>query len=455
MGTTPKRGVPSSRLGNNPRQLALEILVRVERDRAYANVLLDARLRRQRLNPRDRALATELCYGVLRHRGTIDFLLSRVVDRPLEAVDLDVRNLLRLGAYQLFYLTRIPAYAAVHETVRVARRGAGSFVNAILRALARRGPLREEELPEDPVHEMAVRFSHPPWLVERWRKQLGDEALQLMQANNRVPPVGIGWNVLRGSVAGLEEALMRAGAAWETSPWVPNMFRVREAGTLLTGSARDRGAFWVMDEAAAVVVRLLDPRPGERVLDACAGGGGKAALAAMLMENRGEVVALDVSPRALRRLQDGRRRLGATITSPVRGDARVAAGQFAGWADRVLVDAPCTGLGTVRRRPEIRWHRGSADISRLAELQGAILDGAADCLRPGGVLVYAVCSREPEEGEEIVARFLARHPAFCREDSLPDFFRGGRGALLTEGCVATWPHRHDTDGYFAARLRRH
>jgi len=199
--------VPSSPPGRNPRRLALEILVRVERDKAYANVLLDARLRRQRLAPRDRGLATELTYGVLRHRGTIDFLLSRVLDRPLQAVDLDVRNLLRLGAYQLFHLTKVPGYAAVHETVRLARRETGTFVNAILRALARRGPLKEEELPEDPVLAYAVRYSHPAWLVERWLKQLGEEARHLMEANNRTPSVAIGWNPLRGSVAELEHLL--------------------------------------------------------------------------------------------------------------------------------------------------------------------------------------------------------------------------------------------------------
>ncbi len=433
----------------------MEILVRVERDKAYANVLLDTRLRRQRLAPRDRGLATELTYGVLRHRGTMDFLLSRVLDRPLEAVDIDVRNLLRLGAYQLLYLTKIPSYAAVHETVRLARRGAAPFVNAILRALVRRGPLKEEELPEDPVLACAVRHSHPAWLVERWLKQLGEEARDLMEANNRTPPVSIGWNPLRGSVAELEHLLTKAGADWKASPWVPNVYRVRDAGTLLASGRRNGGLFWVMDEAAALVVQLLDPQPGERVLDVCAGGGGKATLAAMLMENRGEVAALDLSPRALRRLQDGVRRLGTTIVHPVRGDAREAAGHFRKWADRVLVDAPCTGLGTVRRRPEIRWHREPADIIRLAELQSAIMDGVADCVTPGGALVYAVCSHEPEEGADVVAKFLTRHPDFSHEDNLPIFFQGARSTLVTGGHVATWPHRHETDGFFVGRLRRH
>jgi 16S rRNA (cytosine967-C5)-methyltransferase len=385
----------------------------------------------------------------------MDFLLSRVLDRPLQAVDLDVRNLLRLGTYQLFYLTKVPGYAAVHETVRLARRGTETFVNAILRALARRGPLREEELPEDPVVADSVRYSHPAWLVKRWLKQLREEARQLMETNNRTPPVSIGWNPLRGSVAELEHLLTKARAEWGVSPWVPNAYRVRRAGNLLTGGVRERGVFWVMDEAAALVVQLLDPQPGERVLDVCAGGGGKATLAAMLMQNRGEVAALDLSPRALRRLKDGVRRLGTTIVTPVRGDAREAARHFRKWADRVLVDAPCTGLGTVRRRPEIRWNREPADITRLAELQSAIMDGVADCVTPGGVLVYAVCSHEPEEGVDAVARFLTRHPNFSHEDNLPDFFQGARRALVTGGYVATWPHRHETDGFFASRLRRH
>lgn len=455
MGIASKQGVRSRPPGKNPRRLALEVLLRVDQEKAYANVLLDARFRRQKLSARDRALATELCYGVLRHRGTIDFLLSTVLDRPLEAVEGDVKNLLRLGAYQLVYLAKIPTYAAVHETVQLARRGVETFVNAVLRAIARRGPLRDEELPTDPVSGWSVRYSHPAWLVERWMKQLGDEAVDLMEANNRVPHVGIGWNPLRGRLEELEDGLARAGAEWQASPWLPHVYRVRHAAKLLTSSLSSRGAFWVMDEASALVVHLLDPHPGERILDLCAGGGGKAALAAMLMENRGEIAAVDVSPRALRRLQEARRRLGVTIVRPVRSDAREAAHQFRGWADRVLVDAPCTGLGTVRRRPEIRWHRELTDIPRLVDLQGAILDGAADCVRPGGRVVYAVCSHEPEEGEEVVEKFLARHPEFSRDDTPLPFFHGIREGLLHGGCVATWPHRHDTDGFLAARLRRH
>jgi len=369
-------------------------------------------------------------------------------------VDVNVRNILRLGAYQLFYLSKVPAYAAVHETVRLAGREAASFVNAVLRSLERRGPLQDEELPDHPIQGWAVRYSHPTWLVERWVKRLGDEALELLRANNQIPPVGIGCNPLRGTVKDFEQVLSRAGVKWTASPWLPDMFRVRDAGRLLTGPARARGVFWVMDEAAALVVRLLDPQPGERILDACAGGGGKAALAAMLMENRGNIAALDVNTRAVRRLEDACRRLGVTIVRPARQDAREAAKQFEGWADRVLVDAPCTGLGTVRRRPEIRWLRDPADIPRLADLQRAILDGAAGCVRPGGSLVYAVCSREPEEGEQVLAAFLARHPEFLPEAAPPEFFRGDRSALLTAGAVATWPHRHETDGFFAGRLRR-
>lgn len=209
-----------------------------------------------------------------------------------------------------------------------------------------------------------------------------------------------------------------------------------------------------MDEAAAAAVRLLDPQPGERVLDVCAGGGGKATLAAILMENRGNIAALDINTRALRRLEQACRRLGVTIVRPAKQDAREASGRFRGWADRVLVDAPCTGLGTVRRRPEIRWLREPADIPRLADLQGAMLDGAADCVRSGGHLVYAVCSREPEEGEKVIANFLARHPEFSQEETTPAFFRGWRSALLTGASVSTWPHRHETDGFFASRLRR-
>lgn len=441
------------------RRLALEVLLRVERDRAYANLLLDARLSRSDLSPADRGLATELTYGVLRWRGRLDWMLQACLDRPLPAVEAEVLTLLRLGAYQLLFLDRVPAFAAVKETVELGKRrrgtGVAGLVNAVLRRLQRtRDTIPWPDPLRNPTAYLATVWSHPVWLVERWVKRFGEEeAIRLFRADNEAPPLTLATNALRATPAEVRQALRGAAVACEESPWVPGLFRLRGGGGALEGPAVQRGLCFPLDEAAALPPLLLDPQPGERVLDACAGGGGKAALLAGLLAGRGEVIALDPNPRALRRLEEARTRLGLAAIRPVAGAAE-AARALVGEADRVLVDAPCTGLGTLRRRAEIRWHRQPTDPPRLAAIQRAILEGAAAALRPGGVLVYATCSPEPEENDEVVAGFLGAHPEFA-PDGQPGALSGvARRLVGRDGFLRTYPHRHGTDAFVAIRLRR-
>lgn len=442
----------------NARAIALEILRRVEATDAYANLLVDARLQKSRLSGPDRALVTELVYGVLRWQGRLDWILAPVLDRPVDTLDSPVRQVLRLGTYQLCCLTRIPDFAAVDEAVSLARRtgGArhGSYVNAVLRAVARARSRPEPDPASDPVGYWKTVGSHPGWLVERWIGRLGAvEAGGLMAANNAVPPVTVLVNPLKAQDEEARLALERTGSEVGAGRWVSGAFCLRGAGSVANLPGFADGWLIPMDEAGAFPVLALDVQPGDRVLDACAGGGGKSALIAARLGVQGEVVALDISPRALRRLEAARTRLGLARVKPQLGDARRAGAEWRGQFPRVLLDAPCTGLGTIRRRPEIKWRRRPEDLPRAASLQRELLAGVADAVAPGGLLVYSTCSLEPEETDAVTADFLATHPSFQVEDPGPAF--RGRGHFLDgEGYLRSWPHRHGTDGFFVARLRR-
>jgi 16S rRNA (cytosine967-C5)-methyltransferase len=430
----------------------------VERTDAYANILLDARLRQSRLAPLDRALATELVYGVLRWRGKLDWMLGQVLDRPLETLDLPVRQVLRLGAYQLRCLTRVPTFAAVDESVRLIRKaGAGrsaGYINAVLRSLAGHRHDRSPDPVRDPIGYWSTLGSHPRWLVERWIARLGrEEAEQLMAANNEVPPLTVLVNTLKAKSEEAHRALAEALPGVQAGRWIPGSLTLRGAGGVARLPGFAEGWLIPMDEAGAFPVLALEVEPGHRVLDACAGGGSKSALMAARVGAEGEVLALDMSPRAMRRLGAAVQRLGLSRVRPHQGDARSAGAEWAGRFPRVLLDAPCTGLGTLRRRPEIKWRRDGRDLARTAALQRRLLDGVAGSVARGGLLVYSTCSLEPEETDGVVADFLSVHPEFHLDDPGPTL--PAEASLVdTDGFLRSWPHRHGTDGFFVARFRR-
>jgi 16S rRNA (cytosine967-C5)-methyltransferase len=445
------------------RQLAFEILTQVEEQQAYASLLLDAKLQQASLSPQDRALATELTYGVLRWQGRLDYLLAAVTDRPWERVDPALRRLLRLGAYQILFLTRIPAYAAVNETVALSqdvmrsrlKPVAKSFVNAILRRLLERhDAIRFPDPSGDPVGALAARWSHPSWLVARWLKRLGTEETEaLLQANNETPALSVMVNSLKRQPEEVQERLSKISGSVTPGRFVPGAFHLKDGAEALRDPAFANGWYFPMDEAAALPVLLLDPQPGDVVLDACAGGGGKTALILGQLEGKGRVIALDPNARAHRRLREAGARLGFDRVFPVQADARQAAQLLTHPVDRILVDAPCSGLGTLRRHPERKWQQQEAGLAILAHAQRELLRGVAPVLRPGGCLVYSTCSLEPEETDIVIETFLRDFPEFVAD--APD----GLPATVTElidaaGTLRTWPHRHGLDGFYAIRLRR-
>jgi 16S rRNA (cytosine967-C5)-methyltransferase len=441
------------------RHLACEILLKVDTRKAYADILLDQALRTSGLDERDRALLTELAYGTLRWRGAIDARLSRSLRRPLAEVDVWARNLLRLTCYQLLFLDRIPEYAAVNEAVELAKirggRKAAGFVNGVLRNL-----LREARggggIPTDgSVPSLAIQYSHPEWLARRWLNDFGAEkAVALMRANNEKPPLILRANLLRCTRDELIRRLTSARIDATATLLSPQGVCLPSGGAIegLPGFAE--GSFQVQGEASQLVAFLLSPLPGERILDACAAPGGKSTHIAELMQDEGELIATDTSARGVEKIRQNVSRLGLNSVRVLRADASEPLGEaVAASYDRILVDAPCSGFGTLQAHPEIKWHRDENDVQRLSRLQLRLLHRVSADLKPGGVLVYSTCTLTREENEENVTRFLTEHPEFELQDAaryLPSQARH----MVRGRYFEALPHRDNTDGFFAARMRK-
>jgi 16S rRNA (cytosine967-C5)-methyltransferase len=434
--------------------MAAQVLERVETDAAFADLALDAALGRQPLPVRDAALATELVYGTLRWQRYLDWILAPHSRRRLSTLDARVRVLLRMTVYQIAFLERVPLFAAVNDAVTLARAapGVAEYVNAVLRAFARRGVAeREPPPPRDPVEALATRCSFPTWLAARWVTRLGaSQAEALMRALNARPPLTVRVNTLRGSRDALATRL-RVEEAVTTRPTAlaPEGLVVEGGGDPGRWQAFADGACVVQDEASMLVARLLEPEPGATIADVCAAPGTKTTHLAQLMAGRGRVLAFDPQPGRLARVDEAAARLGLTIVETAAVPVEALAPRWADACDGVLVDAPCSNLGVLRRNPEVKWRRQPADVVAAGARQRRILAAAARLVRPGGWLVYATCSLEPEENDEVVRDFLATHPAFAVD--APAAFPVPPDAA---GFVRCLPHRHDTDGFTAIRFHR-
>lgn len=449
----------AKKIDKSVRELAGEILFKVDRNKAYADILLEQAHRANHLQDRDRALLTELVYGTLRWRGAIDARLTRHLRRPLSESAAWVRNLLRLTAYQLVYLDRIPDYAAVNEAVEAAKRRGGrnaaALVNGVLRSFIREADDDNSSETEPSVATLAAQCSHPEWLVRRWAGEFGmNEAQALMRANNGHAPLVLRANALKCTRDELLARLLNAGIHAEATPWSPQGVSLRAAGAVEKLPGFAAGWFQVQGEASQLVSYILAPLPGECILDACAAPGGKSTHIAELMNDDGEVAAVDSSARGIDRIRENVRRLGLKSVRALRADAGEKLGETAdGIYDRVLLDAPCSGLGTLRAHPEIKWQRGERDIRRLRDLQTKLLDNVAAYLKTGGILVYSTCTLTRDENERNIEGFLARHPEFELQDGaryLPEQAR----TLVRGEYFQALPQRHGTDGFFAARMRK-
>lgn len=435
---------------------AFRILTRVEQEGAYADVLLQAA--ESRLSDRrDAGLLHEIVLGVLRRRGAIDHALGRALDRGIDTLDAPVRIALRVGAHSLLFLDRVPGFAAVTTAVELARSagrpGSEKLVNAVLRRVAREGA---SLLPEPPSHgdvgRLAVYHSHPLWWTRRTVRRLGWEgAGRLLEANNLPAATVLRPNLKKTTPRDLARRLEAEGVTTEPCRFVPDALRVASGRAQHTAAFRE-GFAWAQDEASQLVPMLLGRVLGPRALDLCAAPGAKTLQIAEGLVAGGFVVASDRSASRLRRLVENVRRLDATGVAPLCCDAKQPC--LSATFDEVLVDAPCSGTGTLRRHPEIRWRLAEEDLRPLAAIQREMLEAGAARLAPRGTLVYSVCSLEPEEGPDVVASFLAEHRELRVKDASAGLPREARGLLGADGALRTSPADGGLDGFFAVAFER-
>lgn len=431
------------------REVALLALSACARQGAWSDGFLKKSLRAAGLDGRDAALATRLCFGVLQNRILLDFYLSGLCTRRLDKLEERVLECLRLGAYQILFLDRVPDRAAVNESVNLARKyaknpGAAGLVNGVLRSLSR----QKGQLPQPP--DSATRYSHPAWLAEAFAARLGSEgAALLMEADNAQPPVCAQVNTCRFTAEETAAALEAEGVEVVPHPWLPGCLLLSGTGDLERLEAYRNGAFYIQDPAARLAVLAARPEAGMEILDACAAPGGKSFAAALAMGGQGRITACDIHPHKQRLIAAGAARLGLNCIQANILDAKICKEDFLGRFDRVIADVPCSGLGIIRKKPDIRY-KAPEPLEGLPQVQREILHNVASYVKPGGLLLYATCTLLERENEAVVRDFTDRRKDFTLESfQLPQPI-----GAVEEGMLTLWPHIHQTDGFFMALLRR-
>ncbi len=440
------------------REAALKALVRFERDQAYLNLVLPALVRGY--SEKERSLAKELAAGTVQRLNTLDWALQLYLKHPLEKMTPWIRNLLRLSAYQLLYLDRVPRYAAVDRAVHLAgrygHRGVAGLVNAVLRRLSREATaLPWPDSHQQPVEYLCLKESHPRWLVNKAFKRWGfNETEAWCKANNRKPALSIRRNNVQISENDLIDLLGKELVEAVKSPVVPGMLRISGGVNPARTDSFREGLFSIQGESSSLVVPLLEPQPHDKIIDLCSAPGGKTTHLAELMNDQGLIYAIDLHKQRLQMVEQAARRLRLQSIRTLEADGRKIGILDLPVPSAVLVDAPCTGLGVIRRLPEIKWRRTAGDPFRMQKLQLQLLNAAAGILPVGGKLLYSVCSSEPEEGIKVMERFSADHPYFRLEECvplLPSALQKNQDNLCT---VSLLPHHHDTDGFYMALWTR-
>lgn len=446
--------------GTKVRAVALDVLQRINREGAYSQLALNAAIEKANFDSRDTALITQIVYGTLQMRLTLDFYLSAFIKKGTRTKPW-VKELLRLSLYQLTYLDKIPSHAVVNVAVTIAKKRGGQrvsgFVNGVLRAILREG-LKDPSEMKDAIKREEILHSHPEWLIRRWIEQYGKETTKaICEANNTPPEVTVRVNRTKTSreqlIAKLEESHIDA-AFGNLSPDAV----VIKKGKIIDHSVYIDGEVSVQDESSMLVARALDPAPGLKVLDACAGPGGKTAHIAELMNDEGEITALDIHEHKCDLIRRQAERLGLTSIKTAVCDARKAEGLFSEASfDRILVDAPCTGFGVIRRKPEIKYQKTESDIREIAGIQQEILTAIAPLLKKGGKLVYSTCTIDKLENVDSVKAFLDKHPDFELDESLMKRFPevvGQKSQWFGPGMCQILPQDFGTDGFFIAAFKK-
>lgn len=436
---------------NSGREAALEALTACRKLDAWSDGSLKAACRD--LDRREAALAARLTYGVLQNRALLDFYLDALCSQRFDQLEPFIRDVLRLGGFQILFMDRVPDSAAVDESVELVKRGkrqrAAGMVNAVLRRLSR----EKNSLPElpggDRADRLSLRYSHPKWLVERLISLLGEEeAEEYLRLDNGSVPTTIQRNPLRCREEELMDSMASAGASLTPHPWMPDCWLLTGGGSVDALPAFQAGWFQVQDAAAKAAVLAAGVRPGDRVLDVCAAPGGKSFAAAMEMADQGELIACDIHRHKLALLEKGAGRLGLTCIRPELADGRQCREEWVDGFDAVLCDVPCSGLGIIRKKPDIRY-KDPVQLAGLPKVQRAILENAGRYVKPGGILLYATCTILPEENQGVTEGFLSCHPEFVKEP----FPLPGRKEE-NDGSLTLWPQRHAADGFYICKMRK-
>ena len=441
----------------------LDILLRIEKDEGYSNLLLNFELEGKTYSEKDRALITEIVYGTLQRKLTLDFFLDPFIQKK-KKLDVWVRMLLRMSLYQMIFLDKIPDHAIIHEAVEIAKarghKGIAGLVNGVLRNVQRKGRDHFVSLFSsitDETERLAIRTSHPYWLVRRWVNAYGFSRAQAMcEANLERKPISVRIQPLRISRDEALETLQQEGLTVRPSPFSEQGIIV-EKGNIISSSLFRQNYLTVQDQSSMLVAEMLKPKPDSRVLDACSAPGGKATHIAEKMNNRGRIDAYDIHQKKVKLIEEKAAALELSIIHASKGDARNLKKMYAPESfDYILVDAPCSGLGVIRGKPEIKYKKEERDIERLQEVQLAILDGVSPLLKSNGTIIYSTCTVELKENEEVVKRFLHTHPDYALDESfrddLPPLLKKAPG--LTEYGLQLFPQDYATDGFFLTRLKK-
>ncbi|WP_286926177.1 MULTISPECIES: 16S rRNA (cytosine(967)-C(5))-methyltransferase RsmB [Lysinibacillus] len=437
----------------NVRDAALSILLAIDKNQAYSNLLLSETIKRHKIEAKDRALLTEITYGTLQYKMTLDYYLEPFIRG---SVDLWVRWLLRLSLYQIHYLTRIPPHAAVNEAVEIAKRrghqGIASMVNGILRSILRQGVASTDEI-KDPIERLAIETSHPEWLVQRFVDNYGMEVATEMLQENNVPPVQtVRVNTTKVNVEEAITSLEAEGLTAKKSDMMPECLHVTNGQPART-KAFQEGLITIQDESSMIPANVLHPNPGMRVLDMCAAPGGKTTHLAEIMNNEGSILATDLHPHKLDLIDHNTDRLGINIVETAPIDGRKAPDFLQPESfDAILVDAPCSGLGVMRRKPDIKYTKREEDLENLQKIQLALLDAATKVLKIEGKLVYSTCTVDKKENEGTVNAFLTAHPEMeaIQLESLPTKL----AKKQANGMLQVFPQDFGSDGFFVAAFRK-
>lgn len=436
----------------SPRQLIIKLLDRLDQTNVYADWLFENVISKAKLSDQDKGLIQEILFGVIRWQNQLDWIIKQLYQGNLNKAPRYFRHILQMSIYQLMYMDRIPAYAAINEAVGLAKSKGGAYwgnkVNGILRAFERgRDQINLPKIEADPIQYISIKFSHPSWLVQRWIHRYGiDQTISLCTANNRIPDISLRTNCLKINVQKLQELLSSSQIVISRSGYLNNFLVAERVPDLSNFEPFTNGFFSIQDVSAGLACELLAPQPAETIIDLCAAPGGKTTYLAELTQDNANILAVDIYRHRLNLVRDNLMRLGLKSVQLIHANGT----QFSCDAvDKIIVDVPCSGLGVLSKRVDLRWKRTPEQIKDLTNLQFKLLENAAKLLKPGGALVYCTCTIEPEENEEIVAKFLNVNKRFHLEDAsnyVPS------QTTDSSSFVYTFPHHHGIDGSFAARL---